>query len=216
MQDESPDRRASPDPGGDPPVTVLVTRRVKPGKEAEYEKFVSGVAAAASAFPGHLGATVFRPEGHDDREYRVVMRFDHESSLKRWEDSAERKAWHARARELAEDLPAAQKVTGLETWFTLPGRRTITPPPRYKMALITWAAVYPLVTLIFFLLQPLFLQMPTPLRTLVLTGIMIPAMTYVIMPGMARLFKRWLYPAGDGSETDHDVSGRGPAGHGDR
>ena len=37
-------------------------------------------------------------------------------------------------------------VTGLETWFTLPGQPGATPPPPYKMALLTWITTFPLIT----------------------------------------------------------------------
>jgi uncharacterized protein len=43
------------------PVTTTVARRVKPGHEPFYEQFLAGIIAAASQFPGHLGAEVFRP-----------------------------------------------------------------------------------------------------------------------------------------------------------
>jgi antibiotic biosynthesis monooxygenase (ABM) superfamily enzyme len=38
-------------------------------------------------------------------------------------------------------------VTGLETWFTLPGAPGAVPPPPYKMALLTWITIFPLMCL---------------------------------------------------------------------
>ena len=46
----------------DGPVTTTVTRRAKPGHEVLYEQFLEGIIAAASRFPGHLGAEVLRPQ----------------------------------------------------------------------------------------------------------------------------------------------------------
>ena len=87
---------------------------------------------------------------------------------------------------------------GLETWFTLPGEEVPIPPPPWKMALISGLAIYPLVTLINLFLVPFLehehLPLPLPLRTLVMTTILIPTMTWVVMPRMAKLFWRWLYP----------------------
>lgn len=85
-------------------------------------------------------------------------------------------------------------MTGLETWFTLPSKNGASPPPRYKMVVVTWIAVFPLATLIFMLLQPLLGNAPAVLRTLVFTVIMVSMMTYVVMPRMTRLFSFWLYP----------------------
>src|SRR5262245_6822653 len=39
-------------------------------------------------------------------------------------------------------------VTGLESWFTLPGQPGRPPPPPYKMALLTWVTIFPLITAI--------------------------------------------------------------------
>jgi antibiotic biosynthesis monooxygenase (ABM) superfamily enzyme len=125
----------------------------------------------------------------------VIFKFDHVSNLRLWEDSEERNRWLERIEPLVEGEARRQVVTGLETWFTLPGQRTLTPPARHKMAVVTWLAVYPLITAIFLFGGPLLLELPLGLRTLLITALMVPAMTYLIMPGMARLFRRWLYPS---------------------
>lgn len=85
-------------------------------------------------------------------------------------------------------------LTGLETWFTLPSKAGEPAPPRYKMATVTWLAVFPTVLIIFTLFGPLLNLLPTVLRTLVFTLTMVTLMTYVIMPRMTRLFSFWLYP----------------------
>jgi antibiotic biosynthesis monooxygenase (ABM) superfamily enzyme len=36
-------------------------------------------------------------------------------------------------------------LTGLETWFTLPTDPGAPAPPRYKMALLTWITIFPLI-----------------------------------------------------------------------
>ena len=51
----------NPSPGEDPPVTAVASRRVKPGREQEFEEWVSGILAAANKFPGYLGSEVLRP-----------------------------------------------------------------------------------------------------------------------------------------------------------
>ena len=192
-------------PGADPPVTVSMARRVRPGREGDFERSLEDILPTARAFPGHMGVNVFRPSAPGDNEYVVIFKFDHVSNLRRWDESEERTRWSERIEPLVEGEPRRQVVTGLETWFTLPGQKTITPPPRHKMALVTWLAVYPLITAIFLFGGPLLLQLPLPLRTLLMTVVMVPVMTYLIMPGMARLFRRWLYP----SERRRGERGRG-------
>lgn len=182
------------DAGEDPPVTAVATRRVKPGREREFEEWVSGILRAAGEFPGYLGSNVIRPSNSDDNEFQIVFKFDHASNLKRWEGSQERRLWLRKSRDLLLEEEHVRVLTGLETWFTLPSRPGEPSPPRYKMAIVTWIAVFPLATTIFAITQPLLGGLPTVLRTLVFTITMVTLMTYVIMPRMTRLFSFWLYP----------------------
>ena len=123
-----------------------MTRRVRPGHEPFYEKFLEGIIAAASEFPGHLGVEVFRPQSATAGEYRIVYRFDNPEHLRAWLDSAEHAAWVERAEPHAIGPTRTSFVTGLESWFTLPGQPATPPPPPYKMALLTWITIFPLIT----------------------------------------------------------------------
>jgi antibiotic biosynthesis monooxygenase (ABM) superfamily enzyme len=38
------------------------------------------------------------------------------------------------------------------------------------------------------------LQFPLLIRTLVLTGILVPLMVFVLLPLLQKLFRRWLFP----------------------
>ncbi|MBD0252863.1 MAG: antibiotic biosynthesis monooxygenase [Rubrobacter sp.] len=177
----------------DPPVTAIASRRVKSGKEEEFEEWVSGILDSVEEFPGYLGSNVVRPSDPNDDEFQILFKFDHASNLERWQESDERGAWLRRVQPLVHEENVRVR-TGLETWFTLPSRPGEPAPPRYKMAVVTWIAVFPLATAIFALTQPLLGGLPTVFRTLVFTLIMVMTMTYVVMPRMTRLFSFWLYP----------------------
>ena len=177
----------------DPPATGVASRRVEPGREGEFEEWISGILAAVKEYPGYLGSDVLRPNNAEDDEYSIVYRFDSGSNLKRWEESAERRRWRDKAGPLVKE-ERLRTLTGLETWFTLPSRSGEPAPPRYKMAIVTWLAVFPTVLVIFTLFGPLLNLLPTVLRTLIFTLTMVTLMTYVIMPRVTRLFSFWLYP----------------------
>jgi antibiotic biosynthesis monooxygenase (ABM) superfamily enzyme len=176
------------------PVTTTVTRRIKPGHEAAYEEFLTGISGAARAFPGYLGIEVFRPAPGEGEEYRTVYRFDSVAHLRAWLDSAERAAWLARAEPHVAGPMRAQVLTGLEGWFTLPTRPGVAPPPVYKMAIATWATIFPLITLVVVATAPLVGGWPLVVRLAVTTGVTVPLMTWVVMPRVTRLLHRWLYP----------------------
>jgi hypothetical protein len=67
-----------------------------------------------------------------------------------------------------------------------------TQPPRYKMFLLTWLAIYPLITAIYLLFGSLLNALPLLLRTLLLTGVLVYLMTYLVMPKLTKAFHRWL------------------------
>jgi antibiotic biosynthesis monooxygenase (ABM) superfamily enzyme len=70
----------------------------------------------------------------------------------------------------------------------------MTRPPRYKMAVVTWIAIYPLITLLLWAFSPFIVGVPVPLVTLALSAALVTLQTYVVMPLMMRVFRRWLFP----------------------
>ncbi len=68
----------------------------------------------------------------------------------------------------------------------------MTSPNRHKMALLTWAVVYPMITLLLAVLEPALGTMPMPLRTLLLSALMVPAMVYVVLPFATARLNGWL------------------------
>jgi uncharacterized protein len=186
--------RATPPGAGSGPVTTTVTRRVKPGHEPFYEQFLEGIISAASRFPGQLGVEVFRPPRATAGEYRIVYRFHTAEHLRAWLDSDERAAWLERAEPHVIGPMRTRFVTGLESWFTLPDQPGIAPPPPYKMALVTWITIFPLITAIVAITGPLLEELHLVLRLGITTAVTVPLMTWFVMPRVTRLLRRWLYP----------------------
>jgi antibiotic biosynthesis monooxygenase (ABM) superfamily enzyme len=184
-------------PVSNEPVTVLFSRRVKPGREADFEAWAHGATAAAHHFPGHLSAYVL--DAPDSRDYHILFTFADRNSMQAWLDSDERQKWLARVGELIEADRGLQQLTGLETWFKLPGSNvpTMTPPPRWKMWLVSIVAVYPLVLAFQVLVVPRMAGLPLPLRALMFPLVLLTLMTFAVMPVVTRLLRRWLAPRQD-------------------
>ena len=140
--------------------------------------------------PGFLGSGILRPHTAD-QDWHVVYRFADPESLAGWESSDVRAEWLRKADDLVEET-AVSRVSGLETWFELPGR-TAPAPARWKMFLVTLAAIVPLVLLMNLTVLPLLSDWPLVARTLVFSGSFTGLMTWVVMPRVTRLFRRFLY-----------------------
>ena len=133
------------------------------------------------------------PQSDTGGQYRTVYRFDNAEHLRAWLDSGERASWIERAEPHAIGPMRTSFVTGLESWFTLPDQPGVPPPP-YKMALLTWITIFPLITAIVVVTGPLLEGLPLALRLGVTTAIAVPLMTWVVMPRVTRLLRGWLYP----------------------
>jgi len=66
-------------------------------------------------------------------------------------------------------------------------------PPRYKQAVITWLGVYPTLTATLALLGQVMEPWPLPLRTLLVTLLLVPLLVFVVFPLLNRAFQGWLF-----------------------
>jgi uncharacterized protein len=181
------------DPNSKKPVTVIVKRTVKVGREAEYEQWVKDTTEDLKAFPGYMDITMIRPTGAK-KEYVLIIRFDSYKHVQDWENSDIRNKWMERAKPFTEEV-SNQKITGLEYWFPLPEIPKAAVPPRYKMVVVTILAIYPLSLIVNFILGYLLPpQTPMLLRGLITAILMVICMTYLVMPKMTSLFRSWLFP----------------------
>jgi uncharacterized protein len=172
----------------DDPVTIIVSRLVKRGFEAQFEEWAKGVTHDALAFPGHLGANIIRPADHSHPEYVIIFRFDSYTHLKAWEESDLRRTWLEKSQPLIVGEPKIARETGLEYWFDVPMSMM---PPRYKQAMISWLAIFPLSYLASILLN--LVIMPPLVRIMIQAAIVIALMTYIVMPRMTKIFAFWLF-----------------------
>lgn len=170
------------------PVTVTVARRVAPGREAEFASWCDAVTAVAATFPGHLGAGVLRPSRLGD-PWHLVFRFASDRDLRAWDESPQRGRLLAAGEHLV-DSTDVQRITGLETWFALPGR-TSPAPPKWKMFAVSVCGIYLLQLLFQAAIDPA--GLPVALRVLVVSVAVTALMTWLVMPRAARLLQGWLY-----------------------
>lgn len=176
----------------DSPVTIIVKRRPKPDRIEEFEEVMSATTKDAMSFKGHLGANIIKPTKAGDC-YRIVFKFDSMRNYLAWEGSEVREKWLARYAEVSLGDLEQEILSGLETWFTLPGEEALVPPPKYKMMSIVWLSIFPLSLLLNYSLKPVISELHIIAQLAIISLILVILMTYVVMPLMAKLFHRWLH-----------------------
>ncbi|MGZ4539544.1 MAG: antibiotic biosynthesis monooxygenase [Blastococcus sp.] len=171
------------------PVTVTVARVVRADQREAFERWAEDVLAVAADFPGNLGATLLHP-GPDSSEYHLVYRFTDDDSLAAWERSPQRRTALAHVQGMVDD-ERYNRVAGLESFFTRPAQ----PGPRWRLTLLTIAAVFAITTVLQQVVMPHLLRWPLEARLVLSATVVVTAMGHVVMPALTRLFARWLHPA---------------------
>lgn len=177
------------------PVTALFSWTVKQGEEQEFEELMHEVHKVARTFPGHMGVTTLKNPVRKG-SFQTVLRFDNTKHLEDWLNSPVRKKLVEPMEEIA-NTDTVREATGLETWFDIPGQQVI-PPPRWKMVVTTFIAIYPLSLLYGLFVAGHVISWPVEFRSLFLPVFAPLILTYAFMPFLTqRLLRRWLYKVSD-------------------
>ena len=173
------------------PIHVAITRRVLPGREAEFQQALREFFQTSFAHASVLGASMLVPApGSDDREYGILRTFASTEERDAFYASPLYQTWEDRAKTLTEGAPIHRDLHGLEAFF----HSSQPPPPRWKMAVATLCGVYPTSL---FLGQTVgrFTHGLHPLiGTLIFASAMVALLTWVVMPNVTKLLHHWLHP----------------------
>ena len=171
------------------PVKIVIERRALAGAEAALRKWAEQFVAEAARSPEHEGGSVLSA---GSRSHVILLRFASAAGLERWQASPAYEALMRDADHVSSAGDASQVRSGLETWFTLPDMPAPTkPPPKWKMAIVTWAALLPMVIALAYMFSPL--RLPFLLQAALSTAIPVATLTWIIMPRATRALYTWLY-----------------------
>ena len=73
----------------------------------------------------------------------------------------------------------------------------IVEPRRYKLAIVNWLSIYPLIAVVVWLTSPFTRAWPVFLTTLLLSAVLVVLMTFIVVPLMMRAFSPWLHSKKD-------------------
>jgi antibiotic biosynthesis monooxygenase (ABM) superfamily enzyme len=95
--------------------TVVVARRVLPGREEDFRAWDRRIRAAAQRFAGYLGSEMQPPSRSHPGEWVTVYSFSTVEELDRWLASTERRALIAEADAFVDGSAREQRVAALRT-----------------------------------------------------------------------------------------------------
>jgi antibiotic biosynthesis monooxygenase (ABM) superfamily enzyme len=177
----------------DGPITVSITRTVKPGREAEFERALHEFVQRSLNLLGQQGVHIMRPgPGCESRDYGIVRKFANRDALSKFRTSAEYFEWNQIAMELTEGSGRTEELSGLESWFTLPDAN-LRPLPKWKMAVATFCGVFPVATILSLALGPIIQPLPFLVSGALFNACIVILLTWIVMPAVTRILHSWLH-----------------------
>lgn len=174
-------------------IHVAITRRVRPGCEADFQDALREFFQRSFDHGSAMGASMLTPmPGDDSREFGIIRTFADEAQRDAFYASPLFAEWESRARTLTEGEPEYRDLHGLEAFFRSSPQGT---PPRWKMALLTWLAVWPVSMVVPAMLLPLLGGALSRVLTAgVISAGIVVVLTWIAMPLLVRAARPWLRP----------------------
>ena len=172
-------------------IHCAITRIVREGKEAEFEEAIKRFVARSMGHHGTTGAHLLRPtDASRPREYGILRSFGSEEHMAEFYASDLFADWQAEVADLVEGDPVHRKLHGLEAFFRGDSGKA---PPRWKMAVVTWLGVFPVVLFWSRLLAPQLSFIHPVLVTAVVVLAAVITLTWLVMPNLTKWFAGWLH-----------------------
>jgi uncharacterized protein len=177
----------------DEPIHVAIILRVRKSHVAEFERALADFAHRSLAEPGARGVQcLYPPPGSASMDYGILRSFASASERDAFYGSALFKDWLAEIDPMVEGKSSRRQLSGLEAWFRDGGEPL---PPRWKMALLTWPAVWLVSMLVRAVVAPaLGPVLPGVLESGVVTAGVVLILTWVAMPVVVSAARPWLRP----------------------
>jgi len=172
------------------PIHVAITRRIKPGCEAEFQQALTEFFKTSFAHIGVQGVGMLTPPpGSSSNEYGIVRSFASEKERKSFYESPLFLAWKEKVALFTEGEPTCKELHGLEAFFR---NQNTSEPPRWKMAVATYLGVVPVTLFITVTLVPLLKDQNILFANLIANAFVVFLLAWVVMPSIARILKQWL------------------------
>jgi len=172
------------------PIHVAITRRIKPGCEAEFQKALTEFFKTSFAHTGVQGVAMLTPPpGSNSNEYGIIRTFANEQERKSFYESPLFLEWKTKVASLTEGEPTYKDLHGLEAFFR---SQTAPNPPRWKMAVATYLGVVPVTLFTSQTVGRLLKGQDFFVANFIGNACVVFLLAWVVMPLITRVLKRWL------------------------
>jgi hypothetical protein len=174
------------------PIHVAIIRRVKPGRERDFERELLAFAQRSLVESGTRGVHLIYPSSSSGpNEYGILRTFASDSDRTAFYKSTLYSEWLIAIESLVDGEPKYQELHGLEAWFR---NSPSDGPPVWKMAIATYLGVVPVIMFLSLTLGRLIQNWNFVLNNIVFNAFVVALLTWVVMPVITRILHSWLHP----------------------
>ena len=174
-------------------VHIAIIRQVKPGMERAFEDALREFARESLGAPGTTGVHLIGPvPGSHSGEYGILRSFESEAACQAFYDSEMFRRGTSTRLSSSIGGWTRRRLHGLEAFFQgVPGG----PPPKWKMAVVTWLGVFPAVVLWSWVIRKSLSGLPSLVTTAIVSALVVATLAWIAMPLLTRVFATWLSPS---------------------
>lgn len=171
----------------DATVTAVIKRKIKTGRGDEFVNWSRQITAVCKTFDGYVSTKMIEPP-NPEGDYVTIITFDSYPHYQAWEESKQRNELLAKMEDVIDGEVSREQIVGLPFFL---GKREKLWPPNWRMVLVAYLAIWPLVHFLPPLINPLLPEQPL-LQSLLSTAIVTVLMGYVSLPLMQFLYRKWI------------------------
>lgn len=179
------------------PVSMVITTRVTPGKEAEFRHWEQRIAAEQARAPGFAGYRLEPPIPGVQEGFVAILRFETDAALQEWMESPKRAALLDEAEPFTAEVRTRAVQAGFAQWFAPEGSGGA---PAWKQNMVVLLLLYPVVFLFGLWVQtPLLMRawgLPFWLALFIGNAASVILLNWLV-PWASGRFAWWLTPRGD-------------------
>jgi uncharacterized protein len=184
----------------DEPIHIAITLTVRSTHIAQFEQALADFASRSLTEPGARGMQfLYPPPGSGSAEYGILRSFATASDRDAFYGSTLFRDWLARIEPMVEGKSTRRQLHGLEAWF----RNDKEPmPPRWKMALLSWIAVWSASMFVRAIVAPLLgSKIPQAIEAGIVAAGVVAILTWIAMPLLVKIAQPWLHSKERTSQT---------------
>lgn len=182
--------------------TSLISTSVRPGFEERFADWLGRMATAQQSFPGYVGQRVQAPIAGVNDKWELIVAFDSEENLSRWNASDKRRQMLKESEPYVERYDVRPAASAFESWFADVGR-DVPPPSSWKLSAIVLLVLYPVVMLEIFSLNQVIHRLMSawaapPVTTAVAVfignAVSVAVTGFLLIPWASKRLEWWLVP----------------------